>query len=202
MRTAFKEWAVVVDLLGRGEQILILRKGGIAEGRDGFQIEHQEFLLFPTRYHQQRESVTDPARARYDELSPGWPPEHLVRIEYSGQVAASRRLACLSDAEALRGQHCWTDEVVKARFDWGTAQNIYAFALRVFRLPRPVELPVLGSYGGCRSWVELETDVQTSGGTPVLDPVAFDQKLNRFLAALNPVTAANLAADQRPESSR
>jgi UDP-N-acetylglucosamine 2-epimerase (non-hydrolysing) len=28
---AFKEWAVVVDALGRGEQTLILRKGGIQE---------------------------------------------------------------------------------------------------------------------------------------------------------------------------
>lgn len=202
MRIAFKEWAVVVDLLGRGEQILILRKGGIAEGRAGFQIEHEKFLLFPTRHHQQRESVTEPARARYDELKPGWPPESLVQIEFLAEVADSRRLACLSDAEALRGQHCWTDEVVRARFDWGQAQNIYALALRVFRLPRPVELPVLGSYGGCRSWIELETDVHTAGAVPVLDPVMFDQKRARFLAALNPVTAANLAADQRPEASR
>ena len=36
MRIAFKEWAMVVDALGRGEQIIILRKGGISEGRGGF----------------------------------------------------------------------------------------------------------------------------------------------------------------------
>src|SRR5690349_6003032 len=103
MRIAFKEWAVVVDQLGRGEQILILRKGGIAEGRDGFQLEHEEFLLFPTLFHQQRESVTEAAQARYDELKPSLPPEGRVRIEYFVKVAASRRLECLSDAEALRG---------------------------------------------------------------------------------------------------
>ena len=48
MRTAFKEWAVIVDALGRGQQILILRKGGISEGPGGFQVEQPEFLLFPT----------------------------------------------------------------------------------------------------------------------------------------------------------
>ena len=32
MRLAFKEWAIIVDALGRGEQILILRKGGLQEG--------------------------------------------------------------------------------------------------------------------------------------------------------------------------
>jgi hypothetical protein len=30
MRIAFKEWAVVVDALGRGDQIIILRKGAVA----------------------------------------------------------------------------------------------------------------------------------------------------------------------------
>ncbi len=36
VRVAFKEWTVVVDALGRGDQIIILRKGGLSEGRDGF----------------------------------------------------------------------------------------------------------------------------------------------------------------------
>ena len=40
VRTAFKEWAIVVDALGRGRQSVILRKGGIAEGRGGFRPEH------------------------------------------------------------------------------------------------------------------------------------------------------------------
>ncbi|MBA2742902.1 MAG: DUF1802 family protein, partial [Chthoniobacterales bacterium] len=49
----FKEWALVCDALGRGEQSLILRKGGIAEGRDGFAFRHSEFFLFPTFFHAQ-----------------------------------------------------------------------------------------------------------------------------------------------------
>src|SRR5262245_43178910 len=99
MRTALKEWAVVVDSLGRGDQILILRKGGIAEGPEGFQIEHSEFLLFPTLYHQQRDLVVPEAQARYDELVPALPSQEIVRLEYFARVAESRRLECLSDAE-------------------------------------------------------------------------------------------------------
>jgi hypothetical protein len=188
MRIAFKEWAVVVDQLGRGEQILILRKGGIAEGRDGFQLEHEEFLLFPTLFHQQRESVTELAQARYDQLIASFPPEGRVRIEFLVKVVASRRLECLSDAEALRGQHCWRDDVIAARFDWGKARNIFALALRVYRLSLPIELPIIPAYSGCKSWIELETDVATNGAVPVLDEVAFDQKLTRLFAALNPST--------------
>ena len=74
MRAAFKEWAVVVDALGRGIQTVILRKGGISVGPGGFQVAHNRFLLFPTLFHQQRESVIESAQARYDELAPGFPP--------------------------------------------------------------------------------------------------------------------------------
>ena len=188
MRTAFKEWAVVVDSLGRGDQIIVLRKGGIAEGRDGFQIEHSEFLLFPTLYHQQRDLVIPSAQARYDELAPLLPGPDIVRLEYFARVAASRRLECLSDAESLRGQHCWRDEVIADRFEWGRSENIFAIGLRVHRLPLRIELPMTPAYGGCRSWIELEKDVPLTGSQPVLDSVQFDQKLARFLGALNPVT--------------
>jgi hypothetical protein len=53
MSIGFKEWALVCEALGNGTQSIILRKGGIAEGRDGFRFKHDEFLLFPTLYHEQ-----------------------------------------------------------------------------------------------------------------------------------------------------
>jgi hypothetical protein len=59
--------------------------------------------------------------------------------------------------------------------------------VRVHRLPLAVELPMSPAYGGCKSWVELEKDIVTTGARPVVDQQTFDQKLNRFLAALNPV---------------
>jgi hypothetical protein len=189
MQTAFKEWAIIVDALGRGDQILILRKGGIQEGRDGFRMEHAQFLLFPTLYHQQRESVTLEAQARYDEVAPRWPAPDIGRLEFLAEVAACRRLESLSAAEALRGQHCWRDDIIERRFDWGRAKNIFAIAVRVHRLPRPIELPLHPAYRGCKSWVELEKDVPATGAQPVLDLPQFDHKLGQFLAALNPVAS-------------
>ena len=57
---AFKEWSLVCDALGRGEQSLILRKGGIAEGRAGFRFQHPEFLLLPTLFHEQAAKLRVP----------------------------------------------------------------------------------------------------------------------------------------------
>ncbi len=184
MRIAFKEWAVVVDALGRGEQIVILRKGGISEGREGFQIEHHQFLLFPSLFHQQRESVIAAAQARYDEIAPAFPAADEVRIEFLAEVVAWKQLHSLTNAEALRGQHIWRDDVVAERFDWGESKNIYAMAVRVYRLPGVIELPMRESYGGCKSWVELEQEIAVETAKPVLSCGAFADKLEAFQEAL------------------
>lgn len=189
MRIAFKEWAVVVDALGRGEQILVLRKGGINEDRGGFQVEHPQFLLFSTLFHQQRESVIPPAQARFDQISHQFPPPEIVRLEFFAEVALWRQLESRSAAESLRGQHIWRDEVIAERFDWGRAKNIFALALRVHRLPHVIELPTQPQYAGCKSWVELEKDIPVAGAQPVLDQQAFDRKLQQLLTALREATA-------------
>ena len=187
MRIAFKEWAIVVDALGRGEQIVILRKGGISEGRGGFQVDHPEFLLFPTLFHQQRESVLQHAQERYDAIAPQLPTSEKLRIEFFAKVAAWKRLDALADAERLRGQHIWRDEVIAERFEWGRTKNIFALAVRVFRLSSPVDLLMSSSYGGCKSWIELEQDIDVRDVTPVVDDRAFAAKLAQFTAALEAV---------------
>src|SRR6201995_425311 len=58
---AFKEWTLICEALGRGAQSLIIRKGGIAEGRDGFRFKHPDFLLFPTLFHEQAAKLRVPA---------------------------------------------------------------------------------------------------------------------------------------------
>jgi hypothetical protein len=186
MKSAFKDWAIVVDALGRGEQILILRKGGISEGRGGFKVEHEEFLLFPTLYHQQGEQVVDSAAARYREIAGDFPPPETLRIEYAAKLQEWTEVLSLDHARRLAGQHIWKDEVISDRFEWGREQKIFALALRVLRLPSPVETPMLKDYGGCKSWIELAVEIPLDGAEPVLDDIAFDKKLNAFRTALNP----------------
>jgi hypothetical protein len=184
MRIAFKEWAVIVDALGRGDQIIILRKGGIREGRDGFKPVHRRFVLFPTLYHQQRESVISEAQARFDLIAPGFPSQGNVRIEFFAEVVEWQRLDSLAAAERLRGQHIWRDAVIADRFDWGKDRAIFALAVRVFRLPETAELPMRESYGGCKSWIELEREVAAKDARPVLSDDIFARKLESYRAAL------------------
>ncbi len=173
-----------VDALGRGEHIIILRKGGLSEGHGGFKVEQPRFLLFPTLFHQQRESVVSSAQSRFDEMAPGFPPKDCVRIEFLCEVAGWQRLHSLAAAERLRGQHIWRDEVIAERFDWGREKNIHALAVRVFHLSKAVELPMLENYGGCKSWIALEQEISLDGAIPALSDTGFAQKLTEFREAL------------------
>jgi hypothetical protein len=184
VQVAFKEWSVVVDALGRGDQAIILRKGGLHEGRGGFRPEHGEFLLFPTRFHQQRDAVVPAAQARYDELARDFPPEDRVRIEFFAGVAAVRRVTSLAAALALQGRHVWRDEVIAERFAWGREESVWALVVRVFRLPAAVELPLRPEHGGCRSWITLAEDVPTAGARAVLADEVFAARLRELEALL------------------
>jgi hypothetical protein len=189
MRFAFKEWAIVVEALGSGEQIVILRKGGISEGRRGFQVEHAEFLLYPTLFHQQRESILSAWWPRLDKMQvqpeSQAPADSRVSLEFFAHVVSWRRLDSLARAQRLAGQHIWHDEVIAQRFDWSKEKCIFALAVRVFRLPQPVEVPALTSMAGCKSWIDLEQEIPTDGAVPVLSKEAFNEKLNQFHAALD-----------------
>ena len=182
---AFKEWRVVVDALARGEQILLLRKGGIAEPRGGFRVEHEQFLLFPTRFHQQRDGVVESAQVRFDRLQLEEPvPESQVVISHWARVVAWRKIQTLEQALALGGQHIWRPEIIRERFDWGRESAIHAMALRIHRLRAPAILPMEASYGGCKSWVELGCDVDEVGSEPVLNDGAFESRRRAFEAVL------------------
>jgi len=184
MGVAFKEWAIVVDALGRGDQILILRKGGISEGSGGFKVDHPEFLLFPTLFHQQRESVILSAQRRHDEIAHDFPAPSILRLEFLCRVVAWKQLETLEAAQRLEGQHIWRPEVIAERFDWGRSKSIFALAVRTYRLPERIDLPMLSEYGGCKSWIEVNRDIETTKAQPVLADADFAEKLSRFESAL------------------
>lgn len=181
---AFKEWMIIVDALERGDQTLILRKGGIAEGRGGFQVAHERFLLFPTGFHEQRDLVIESAQDRFDALS-GLPEKgDPIRISSYAEVAESLRVEDLERAKRLEGQHIWRPEVIEQRYEWGRAEGIYAIAVRVYKLPAPVVFEPKPEYGGCKSWVEMERAIPTVDASPVLSDSEFAERLNAFRAAL------------------
>lgn len=155
MAVAFKEWALVCEALGSGQQSVILRKGGIAEGANGFGFQHLEFYLFPTWFHGQVEKIR-----LTDVTLPEKPPEeitltYVASIEWSGRIADKEAVHRLSDLHVL------DPSVIEERFEYDTGKGslggigINVAFVRVYRLEPPSTLPMEPRFGGCRSWVDL-----------------------------------------------
>jgi hypothetical protein len=150
MSVAFKEWAVVCEAIGSGRQSIMLRKGGIAEGRDGFAFKHQEFFLFPTWFHEQLEKTTLPVGTLLPpQLEGEIEIRHAVTLEWSRLVTDAARLP------SLREFHILHDSVIDERFRYDEVPGIYVGFVRGFRLVSPRRLAMQKSFGGCRSWLDL-----------------------------------------------
>ncbi|MEM9080507.1 MAG: DUF1802 family protein [Verrucomicrobiota bacterium] len=158
---AFKEWQVVCEALAAGRQRVIFRKGGIHEGREGFAWKHGEFALFPTRFHAQREGVKreDWAEFGEDGLSE-WEEGQVVPVRWMCVVERAETLESWEEIVALSGEHVWTEEVVRERFEWEMkgmkGESLHVAWVETRELKEPLELDYAkGKYGGCRSWVEI-----------------------------------------------
>jgi hypothetical protein len=183
MHHAFKEWAVICQLLAEGWQTLILRKGGIAERSLGFQVEHERFWLFPTWVHQQSQSVVPAALPVLEKVLGSQPPNGTITFTHFAEVVEVQRLTSEHQALGLGGQHFWTDETVRERFHY-RQPGLFALVVRVYAVPRPVALPNTPTYDGCRSWVRLERDLPTDGAAAVLTDAEFSQRRALIAAAL------------------
>jgi hypothetical protein len=187
---ALKEWAITVRALAQGEQILLLRKGGIHEDGKDFRVIHPEFLLYPTYEHQREDllkSDHQPALARLLSDTPRSDSitfSHWARAEEIIEVAAQERV------EDLAPYHIWTDEYAQSRLRWKPMLPLSILLLRVYRLERPVTVPYIKEYGGCTSWVEILPRVDLGQLEPVLDDARFQHQVDAIKGSLGLAVAA------------
>jgi hypothetical protein len=145
----FKEWAIVCDSIARGETSLIFRKGGIAEGRDGFQFKHQRFFLFPTHFHGQIE------RTRLSPDRDLRPQQDTVMISVFVEIEYTTLLRDLNLLRPLEPLHVMQASVLEERFHYDQREGLYLAFVRAYRISPRWILPLRPSYGGCRSWITL-----------------------------------------------
>ena len=150
MSIGFKEWALICEALGDGRQSIILRKGGIAEGRAGFRFQHEEFLLLPTLFHEQVAKLKLPDATHLPQTSPG-----IHTLSYHVHVEWTRDLTDWDQIKRLDSFHLWREQVIRERLEYDQKQGVSLAFVRVSKLNSPLSFPDEPKYGGCRSWVTL-----------------------------------------------
>ena len=147
----FKEWALVCEALGTGRQSVIIRKGGISEGREGFAFRYRDFFLFPTFFHGQLDRVRES-----NGVLP-MPPAKGVEIRYLARVKEACVLTDWEEVRRLEPLHVLRESVVRERFDYDNVRGVHVAFVDVFQLDPVWRFPDAKSYRGCRSWLKLPT---------------------------------------------
>jgi len=163
--TALKEWSNVVGALGRGEQVLLIRKGGIAD--PGFGVEAERFYLYPTYFHQgESEARPSVTVTHWCEVVRTWPVKERAALERLEPLVALPR------------------ETLEARYNFRPDQALYVIAVRTWELAQPAQVEYREAYGGCRSWISVEEEIDVDGSRPVLEEPALQAKLEDAAATL------------------
>lgn len=178
----FKEWSMVCDALGAGAQSIILRKGGIHEGRGGFFWKHDRFFLFPTRFHEQHLQFPWPGGAAPIAEETDDAPHTLTLF---ATVAFKHQLTSRDEVESLRPFHYWTAETIRERFDYTDNAGISLAFLRVWRVEPAWTFPHEARYGGCRSWLDLPEVPRDLRLSPVLSEARHAEQLSTVREVLS-----------------
>ena len=183
-RVAFKEWGAVCLALEAGRQSIVLRKGGIHEGRAGFRVSHQQFWLYPTRFHESpQQLVPEAADLARDALQQA-PPAGQIGLRSLAVVSQVFELRDPALLDRLIGEHILAPATVASRYHY-REPGLFVLLIRVFLAQKTHKLPETASMAGCRSWVELDTPLSTAGLQPVLSDAQFEQTSRRIVSVLN-----------------
>ncbi len=175
---ALKEWASVCLSLETGRSALLLRKGGLVESAGEFRLEHAEFWLYPTQFHQSREQLSADWASSVGSILP--PPAGEVQLSLYAVVHAVDRITEERQLERFRGLHVLADDVVRQRFHY-RQPGLTVAAVEIYRRARPVVVQELGRYAGCHSWVDLEAPIPTAE----LEAVSDEALLSQAVAAVS-----------------
>lgn len=158
MTAALKEWAIVCKALEEGRQVLLLRKGGIMEYRQGFDVKHYNFLLYPTFEHQSKESIQVDYADKLDIISKDRP-----KSDKKNQITSYARTVLVkhvTDSSLLKGlqkYHIWSDRYVSVRMNYNPKRPMSIILLKVYKLDNPIEVDVKSEWLGCKSWISIDS---------------------------------------------
>lgn len=186
---ALKEWAITCEAIGRGEQILLLRKGGIHEEGKDFRVIHREFLLYPTYGHHKADLLRPEHQPALNALLEQ--PRDANKITFTLFAKAEEVLEIEDQRKVddLAPHYIWTTDYAQSRLRWKPMLPLSVMLLRAYRLEQPVAVPWIREYGGRTSWVEVLHDVPMGQLSPVLTDGEFRSQVDAIRGSLGLVAA-------------
>ncbi|OIP69738.1 MAG: hypothetical protein AUK43_12035 [Oscillatoriales cyanobacterium CG2_30_40_61] len=177
---ALKEWDIAIQALELGKTIMLLRKGGIREQGGIFQVDQDQILLYPTFEHQKPTLLKPEYGNLVQPVPSGWHPE-TVKISSFAKITnilSWNNPQNESLINSLIKYHIWNQAFIRDRLQFKPHKPLYILLLRTYKLPQVYDIPYHPSYGGCRSWIELQEMISLENIAPVLTQEDYDQQVS------------------------
>ncbi|MBI4353836.1 MAG: DUF1802 family protein [Candidatus Omnitrophica bacterium] len=198
-RMALKEWATVLLAIERGEQLVLIRKGGLIEPGSGFEWIAKQFVFYPTFEHQAVKFLREPYQGSFEEATARRAPEGHVRVDLYGEMVDSVASTDPTLIKRLESFHIYNEAFLEQRLKWQPQQPLVIGIVRAFRLPAPQTIPLADRYVGCKSWVELDAPLSLDGAIPVVDDATFQTRLQTIRSIFVNVTTSIVSPSPRRE---
>ena len=173
---ALKEWAIVCKAAEDGKQVLLFRKGGIMEYRNGFELKHKYFFLFPTFEHQSIDSIRNEYKAELESLENQHDinkdqknfnlsnknnfdsTQNITNINLFVEVTYFNEIKDINKLEKLEKFHIWNLDYVKMRFNYNPNKPLYLMLLRTYKLNDAIKIHNKPEWSGCKSWIQIDLE--------------------------------------------
>ena len=167
---ALKEWAIVCKAAEDGNQVLLFRKGGIMEYRNGFELKHKNFFLFPTFEHQSMESIREEYKKEFENLTKQHEQKDLnstvpndsqifpdtTTINSFVEISYFNEINDINKLEKLEKFHIWNLDYVKMRFNYNPKKPLFLVLLRTYKLKDAIKIHNKPEWSGCKSWIQID----------------------------------------------
>lgn len=178
---ALKEWAMICKAIEDGKQVLLFRKGGIMEYRNGFELKHKVFFLFPTFEHQSLDSIQkeygkeleclqnqqqqqqhqkqyNSQKDRDVHTEENNALKNTIKINLIVEITYSNEVNDIDKLKELEKFHIWNIDYVKMRFNYNPKKPLYLLLVRAYKLNEPIEIFNRPEWSGCKSWIQFDIE--------------------------------------------
>jgi hypothetical protein len=147
-------------------------------------MEHRVFVLFPTFEHQNAAQIEQRHEARLQRVVAEAPGAGFTTLTAWAEVTDAMEVTSDEAVRAIAEFSVFSPAYAVERLQWRPKKPLHVLVLRVHRLATAIRLDLLPAYGGCKSWIDLESEVALQPSSPALDPRAFEAMRGRVLARL------------------
>ncbi|MCY4475700.1 MAG: DUF1802 family protein [Chloroflexi bacterium] len=192
LNIALKEWSATIHALASGDQLFLLRKGGIRETNRRFELPHRRFLLYSTHFHE-ADLLLKPKFQHLVDSTDSVARETVVFKAFA-EVADVLSVNDADALDALSELHIWSDEFVTKRIAWKPRHAADLIVLKTYTLPTPVRMPVEPHHKGCKSWVEIDPSIEIAGSKPAIPEPEWVDRAQRIRLLLSGSSAKPVLA--------